>query len=226
MSQVSRRKNRRGGGPASRRFWWAAAIVLVAAAAGLLFSVSRPGQAAGWEAVEEVLGSPDAPLTVVTYVDFSCPHCGTFALEVEPELVERYVKTGKVRLVYRPMAFLGPGSILAAQAGACVGDQDPALFWPFQRRVFEELHTSGSQYTRENLATMAREIGANAEAVDACLAAGRYRDTLGRVRRLAIEEDGVRVTPTVLVGDQKLEGVPEAADFFALIDRKLAQTGS
>lgn len=226
MGEKKRKRNARRQRRGGRRVAWAAGAVLVLAVVGLLVAVARPGQTAGWEAVEEVLGSPDAPVTVVSYVDFACPHCGTFALEIEPELVERYVEAGQVRLVYRPMAFLGPSSLLAAQVAAMVGDQDPELFWRFHQRVFEVLHTSGPSYTREDLISLAAEIGADPAPIEAGLDEGRYRDTLGQVRRMAIEQDGVRATPTIFVGTEKFEGVPEPTLFFAFIDSLLAEVES
>lgn len=210
----------------NHRIAWVIAAVLLVGAAGYLAAVARTGQSGGWETVEQVLGSPDAPVTVTSYVDFACPHCGTFALEMEPELVDRYVEAGQVRLVYRPMAFLGPGSLLAAQVAALVSEQGSDLFWRFHARVFEELHAKGPRFTREGLVALAAEVGADTAAIEAGLDQGRYRDVLGKVRRLAIEQEGVRVTPTVFVGDHKFEGVPQRAELFALIDRMLAEASS
>ena len=219
-------QKRAGRRAAQRRVAWIAGAVLVVAVVGLVAALARPTQTVGWDAVEEVLGSPDAPLTIVNYLDFACPYCAIFALEIEPELVERYVETGQVRLVYRPMAFLGPGSLLAAQVGALVSDQDPELFWPFQQRVYQRLQTSGSRFTREDLVRLAAEVGADPALIEKGLDEGRYRDVLGQVRRLAIEEEGVRATPTFFVGKEKVEGLPEPGAFFALIDRLLAEAQS
>lgn len=226
MGEHKRKKNARHRRQAGRRIAWAAGAVLVLAAVGILAAMARPAQTTGWEAVEEALGSPDAPVTVISYVDYACPHCGTFALEIEPELVDRYVESGQVRLVYRPMAFLGPSSILAAQVAALVSDQDPELFWRFHHRVFEELHASGPRFTREQLIALAAEIGANPAPIEAGLNAGRYRDVLGQVRRMAIEQHGVRATPTIFVGTEKIEGVPDPGQFFAFIDSLLAEVES
>src|SRR5690606_36701192 len=120
------------------------------------------------------------------------------------------------------MAFLAPGSLLAAEAGAVFADQDPERFWPFQQRVYQRLQTSGSRFTREDLVRLAAEVGADPALIEKGLDEGRYRDVLGQVRRLAIEEEGVRATPTFFVGKEKVEGLPEPRAFFALIDRLLA----
>ena len=58
-----------------------------------------------------VLGSPTAPVTVVEYIDLQCPACQQFESQALPDLVSRYVRTGKVKIEARPIAFIGPDSI-------------------------------------------------------------------------------------------------------------------
>ena len=85
---------------------------------------------------------------------------------------------------------------------------------------------SGSRFTREDLVRLAAEVGADPALIEKGLDEGRYRDVLGQVRRRAIEEEGVRATPTFFVGKEKVEGLPEPGAFFALIDRLLAEAQS
>jgi protein-disulfide isomerase len=46
-------------------------------------------------------GSSAAPVCVEIYVDFDCPHCASFVRDVAPLLADQFVRTGKVRLLYR-----------------------------------------------------------------------------------------------------------------------------
>ena len=57
-----------------------------------------------------VLGSPKAPVTVVEYVDLQCPFCQEFETKAMPTLLSRYVRSGKVKIEARPIAFIGPDS--------------------------------------------------------------------------------------------------------------------
>jgi protein-disulfide isomerase len=57
-----------------------------------------------------VLGKPEAPVTVYAYVDAQCPYCRQFEAQALPALVERYVRTGKAKLELRPIAFIGSDS--------------------------------------------------------------------------------------------------------------------
>ena len=70
------------------------------------------------------LGSPDAPFTLIEYADIQCPFCADYARDVLPELVERYVRPGKLRLEYRGLAFLGEDSATALRAVLAAGEQD------------------------------------------------------------------------------------------------------
>jgi protein-disulfide isomerase len=70
------------------------------------------------------LGDPKAPVTLVEYADLQCPYCADWARNAFPALVDEYVRTGKVRLVFRGLAFLGPESETALRAALAAGEQD------------------------------------------------------------------------------------------------------
>jgi hypothetical protein len=70
------------------------------------------------------LGRADAPVTLVEYADLQCPYCGEWARRSLPVIVDEYVRTGRVRIVFRGLAFLGPDSALALRAVMAAGDQN------------------------------------------------------------------------------------------------------
>jgi thioredoxin family protein len=61
------------------------------------------------------LGRPSAPVVLVEYVDLQCPFCAEFSKRTLPPLIRAYVRTGKVRILFRGLAFLGPDSVKALQ---------------------------------------------------------------------------------------------------------------
>jgi len=67
------------------------------------------------------LGSPSAPFTLVEYADLQCPYCARWARDALPTVVASYVKTGKLRLVFNGMAFVGPDSHTALQTAIAAG---------------------------------------------------------------------------------------------------------
>lgn len=69
------------------------------------------------------LGGPSARVTVTEFADLQCPFCGDSARSELPKVVARYVRTGRVRLAFRPLAFLGPDSLEAARLAAAASLQ-------------------------------------------------------------------------------------------------------
>ncbi|WP_299349513.1 DsbA family protein [uncultured Shimia sp.] len=75
--------------------------------------------------VEMVLGSPDAPIELIEYASFTCPHCANFHEAVLKPLKSDYVDTGKVKVVFRDVYFRRTG-LWAAMVARCGG---PEKFW-------------------------------------------------------------------------------------------------
>jgi protein-disulfide isomerase len=88
------------------------------------------------------LGDPGAPVTLTIFVDLQCHFCRVFTEKVEPSLVEKYARTGKVRLVFRNLAFLGPGSQKGARMAGAMGLQDH--LWQFTTLLFATRQHAGS----------------------------------------------------------------------------------
>lgn len=118
-----------------------ARFLLVLAAAGLLAAalvgaslLGAPGGATAAKPAADVsrafagvpqagaaLGRPDAPVTLVEYADLQCPYCAEWAARTLPTLVGDYVRTGKLRIVFRGLAFIGPDSEKALGAAVAAG---------------------------------------------------------------------------------------------------------
>ena len=83
------------------------------------------------------LGSPDAPIVVQVWHDYFCPSCAQWAANVEPDIVNTYVRNGQVRLEFHhfPLGQHEPGGSRTALAALCAADQ--GLFYRFQHRLFK-----------------------------------------------------------------------------------------
>ena len=110
--QPGRRRRRRQAEPGS------------AAAAREPAATPEPSLFAGIEQQGAALGSPKAPVTLVEYADLQCPYCAQWARDALPTLVEDYVKTGKLRIVFRGLAFIGPDSDKALRTAIAAGEQN------------------------------------------------------------------------------------------------------
>lgn len=73
-----------------------------------------------------VLGKSGAPTTMLEFADLQCPFCRVYALDVLPALVKEYVRTGKTKLVFSGMHFIGPDSEKALRAVYAAGIQGRA----------------------------------------------------------------------------------------------------
>src|SRR5262245_40378681 len=91
----------------NRRQTLAAALIL-AAVPKLALAQAAPAAAAGPAVPDMSIGDASAPVTVIEYAMFTCPHCADFYRDVFPKLKSEYIDTGKVRLVFREVYFNRP----------------------------------------------------------------------------------------------------------------------
>lgn len=97
-----------------------------------------------------VLGKSDAPVTIIEFADFQCPFCERFYKDAEKGIIENYVKSGKVKFVFRNYAFLGPESNIAAEGSYCANEQ--GKFWEYHNFLFDHQGPENSgTFSKENL---------------------------------------------------------------------------
>lgn len=150
------------------------------------------------------LGSPDAPVVVELWEDFQCPACSRFAALVEPSIVERFVPTGDVRVVFRDFAFLGAESIDAAVAARCAGEQD--AFWPYHDWLYANQNgENAGWFSRGRLAAIADRLRLDRTAFDACVDGGDARAAVAS-ETAAGRALGIGSTPTVMVDGAPFTG--------------------
>jgi protein-disulfide isomerase len=93
------------------------------------------------------LGNPRAPVTLTEFADLQCPFCRQYAEAVLPTLVQRYVRSGELRLVFRNLSFIGPDSERAARMAAAAGLQD--RLWQFTDLVYRNQGAENSGYVTD-----------------------------------------------------------------------------
>ena len=158
-----------------------------------------------------VLGKEDAPITVVEYASMTCGHCAAFHNKVFPALKEKYIDTGKVRLVFRefPLDNLAAaGSMLARCSG---GDKT----FPLISALFHTQETWAfvKGDPRPELLKVARQAGFTQESFDKCLADQKLLDEITAVRTRGADVFGVNATPTFFINGKKLTAGPTLDEF-------------
>lgn len=173
-------------------------------------------------------GSATATVALVEYSDYECPFCIRHFTQVMPQIQQAYIDTNKIRYMFRdfPIDELHPQSIRGHVAAHCALEQNK--FWPMHDRLF----TKAGTHTPDELAKRANEIGLNASAFGACIAADKYSASIRQSTGFAISL-GASGTPFFVVGkfDPKtnqltpIKAIPGAfpyAQFQQYIDAALA----
>lgn len=167
-----------------------------------------------------VLGSDDAPITVIEYASYTCPHCRNFHANVFEQLKSNYIDTGKIRFIYREVYFDRFG-LWASMVARCGGE---AKFFGITDLLYKgqkEWTASGDPATiAGNLRTIGLTAGLSAEDLDACMSDGDMAQTLVTWFQENAEKDDVSSTPTFIVDGEKQSNM-SYADFSALLDKKL-----
>lgn len=107
------------------------------------------------------LGDPKAPVTLVEFADLQCPFCKEYTLSVLPDLISNYVKTGKVRMEFRNVAFIGTDSVRAGQMAAAASLQNK--LWPFVDLFYLNQGEENSGYVTDQFLT---KIGGGVKGLD------------------------------------------------------------
>lgn len=166
-----------------------------------------------------VLGEKNAPVTIIEYGDFQCPFCGKFFKDTESILRENYIKTGKVKFIYRDFAFLGQESFWAANAARCAGEQDK--FWQYHDYLFNNQHGENQgAFSKSNLKSFASALNLDKEKFNACLDGDKYISKIQKQTKSG-GEAGVQGTPAVFINGKIYVGALPTATFIQLIDSEL-----
>jgi protein-disulfide isomerase len=165
------------------------------------------------------LGPPNAPVVLVEYSDFQCPFCARFAADVLPVIVRDYVRTGTVKLVYRGLAFLGPGSVTALATATAAGSEN--RMWNVAELLYRYQGPENAWVTDDLLRSITTEAGADADRVFAERDSKTVSATMVRWAHQATA-DGVQGTPTFLVGRRGEPLEPLALQMMSLSEFRAA----
>ena len=146
-----------------------------------------------------VLGSPNAPVTLAEYIDLQCPACQAFETQAMPQLIQRYVGTGKVKVEARPIAFIGPDSQTGRAAALAAAKQN--RFFNFSQLLYFNQGVENTGWLND---TMIKAAAASIPGLDVPrLLSDRSSATVSAQAKAfdaQSDQDKVTETPTVLVG--------------------------
>jgi len=173
------------------------------------------GESSAAELEDQALGDPNAPVTIIEYASLTCPHCAQFHADVLPELKERYIAPGKVRLVFRDFP-LDQRALAAAALAHCAG---PERYFGFIDVLFETQESWAR--ADDSVAALKRlgKLGGLSEAeMEACFADEELTNRILQSRLEAQNKYDVSSTPSFIIDGKTYSGSRDVEEFGKLID--------
>jgi protein-disulfide isomerase len=171
------------------------------------------------------MGNPNAAVKLVEYGSLTCPHCARFSADASSDLVQNYVRTGKVSYEFRNFV-RDPYDLAAALLSSCAGpsgffamtheilatqDQWTGRFGALSASEYDALQALPDQARLVRIANiagldaLAAKHGVPASRARACLADPKATTRIAAIRKMAIDQDGLQGTPTFLINGRKVE---------------------
>ena len=172
------------------------------------------------QVIEMVMGDPDAPVEMIEYASFTCPHCRTFHENTLPLLKADYIDQGRLRYVYREVYFDRFG-LWAGMVARCAG---PERYFGIVDLIYQrqaEWTQGAPADVAENLRRIGRTAGLNNEQLDACLTDGAMAQAMIDTYEAHMAEHAISGTPAFVIAG-RLHSNMSYADMSALIDEAIA----
>ena len=149
---------------------------------------------------ESFKGDPAASVAIIEYSDFECPFCGVYSRETYTQIVENYVKPGKVKYYFRDLPLpLHSNAMPAARAARCAGEQ--GKFW----EMHDSLFANQAALAGKDFSERAKTLQLDQAKFDECIASGRHADVI-RASAAGAQRMGINGTPAFAIGIVTMNG--------------------
>lgn len=156
------------------------------------------------------LGNPDAPVTVIEYASFTCPHCANFHGGAFKQLRSDFIDTNKIKFVYREVYFDRFG-LWAAIVARC-GEGAENRYFGIAEMVYAQQGTWARQENPADIVESLRKIGKTAGLNDAqldqCFTDGDTAQAMYARWLQQSEADGIKSTPSFIINGEKYSNMP------------------
>ena len=145
-----------------------------------------------------ILGSESAPITIVEFGDYQCEACYAWFHTTRDTLIDNYVETGKAKLIFVDLPFLGRDSPMAAQASYCAEDQ--GQYWEYHTMLytFQDGHPDSGWADRDRLNSFAFSLDMNIDEFNDCMDSSKYKNRVKANYDEAVK-NGAQSTPTFII---------------------------
>ena len=172
------------------------------------------------------LGNPNAPITMVEFGDYQCTFCSKFFHETENSIITNYIKTGKVKILFKDYIILGQDSMNAANAAHCANDQK--LFWEYHSMLYNNWAGEDTGWADlAHLHEFANTLGLDMDVFSTCMSDLKWNELVNLSSKDG-QKLGVTGTPTFFVIDQnndviKIVGAQHYDVFKQILDSVLEE---
>ena len=174
---------------------------------------------AGFLNYDMIIGDKNAPVELIEYASLTCNHCATFHTQVLPRIKEKYVDTGKVKIIVRSFLLNG----IDAQATSLTRCVPESRYFTFMDALFtrqtswydvgeyqrltaiHDQQTAGTmfvEYTMNEVQKLARQVGMNKKKIDACFNNQAIGEYIFAVQQDGITKYKINATPTIIVNEK------------------------
>ena len=147
------------------------------------------------------MGNINAPITIVEWGDYQCTFCYKFHQNTLDIINEDFIKTGKVKIIFKDFPLNGLDSKLAAEASYCA--QDQKKYWKYHDELFKNWGGERTGWiTRESLDKFAETVDLDLKKFNKCLDDHKYENKVDLLYEFG-KEIGIDATPSFLIFDEQ-----------------------
>ena len=165
------------------------------------------------------IGNKEAPVTIIEYASFTCPHCATFHTKILPKLKNDYINTGKVLLEYREVYFDGPG-LWAALLARCQGNEKYFPMIDLIYRKQKDWAKGNRDEIINGLLSVGRQSGLTDEKSRICMEDSILAEELIEKFKKNATSDGISSTPSFVINGDLTQNM-SYEELKKIIDDKL-----
>ncbi len=168
------------------------------------------------------IGNANAPVTIAFWADYQCPFCKQFEQVTLPQIIQNYVNTGKVKIVFFDLTFLGDDSVTAAEYGRAVWKLYPGQYFAWRTAMYEAQDDEGDKGFGD--AASIDKLNATIPGLDAAKLKADVTANKGPYAAAAAADKaqgqklGISATPSFVIGTQLIQGALPIDAFKAALD--------
>lgn len=167
------------------------------------------------------IGNPNAPVVIAEWFDYQCPACKYGENNLITPLVEEYVKAGKLKVIFKDFAFLGPDSQTLSLTARAIWEAYPDKYYEWHKTIFTNQGQENSGWATK---AVINSLTAKVKGIDIAVVDGLLAKNSAKYQAV-IEADkaegakfGINATPSYILADQLMVGVPQYTAVKTFID--------